>query len=223
MEPDRGRSRGAQFVQGSLRHEFAYAHDTHMGAHLFHFREEVAGDEHGGAPGGEGADQAAHLPGPLRIQAVGGFIEDKQFPRPQQGMCNSQPLLHPERIGAHLFARGMGQPHPLERFIHPCGPGPRGCVKIGAVQSPKVRRPGQERVEGRPSTSEPTLGRTVASWRGISPPRTRMRPFVAAANPSSNRMVVVLPEPFGPRKPKTEPRGTAKSTPSTAAGDQSAC
>ena len=30
------------------------------------------------------------------------------------------------------------------------------------------------------------------------------------------RMVVVLPEPLGPRKPKTEPRGTARSTPSTA-------
>ena len=31
-----------------------------------------------------------------------------------------------------------------------------------------------------------------------------------------SRMVVVLPEPLGPRKPKTEPLGTARSTPSTA-------
>ena len=32
----------------------------------------------------------------------------------------------------------------------------------------------------------------------------------------SMRMVVVLPEPFGPRKPKTLPAGTARSRPSTA-------
>jgi hypothetical protein len=30
------------------------------------------------------------------------------------------------------------------------------------------------------------------------------------------RIVVVLPEPFGPRKPKTDPRGTARSSASTA-------
>ena len=31
-----------------------------------------------------------------------------------------------------------------------------------------------------------------------------------------SRMVVVLPEPLGPRNPKTEPLGTARSTLSTA-------
>src|SRR6185437_9378741 len=34
--------------------------------------------------------------------------------------------------------------------------------------------------------------------------------------PSSIRIVVVLPEPLGPRKPYTEPAGTARLTPSTA-------
>src|SRR5262245_40848216 len=33
--------------------------------------------------------------------------------------------------------------------------------------------------------------------------------------PSSIRIVVVLPEPLGPRKPYTEPVGTARLTPST--------
>src|SRR5215470_7360868 len=34
--------------------------------------------------------------------------------------------------------------------------------------------------------------------------------------PSSIRIVVVLPEPLGPRKPYTAPAGTARLTPSTA-------
>src|SRR6266576_1295564 len=34
--------------------------------------------------------------------------------------------------------------------------------------------------------------------------------------PRSIRIVVVLPEPLGPRKPYTEPAGTARLTPSTA-------
>ena len=35
--------------------------------------------------------------------------------------------------------------------------------------------------------------------------------------PVSMRMVVDLPAPLGPRKPKKDPRGTSRSTPSTAA------
>ena len=37
-------------------------------------------------------------------------------------------------------------------------------------------------------------------------PRTRAVPEVGSIRPISMRMVVVLPEPFGPRKPKTLPR-----------------
>ena len=35
--------------------------------------------------------------------------------------------------------------------------------------------------------------------------------------PVSIRMVVDLPAPFGPRKPKKQPRGTVRLSPSTAA------
>lgn len=47
-------------------------------------------------------------------------------------------------------------------------------------------------------------------------PRTLAVPEVGSMRPISMRMVVVLPEPLGPRNPKTLPRGTVRSSPFTA-------
>jgi hypothetical protein len=41
-------------------------------------------------------------------------------------------------------------------------------------------------------------------------------PAVGRMRPSSILIVVVLPAPFGPTNPQTEPAGMARSTPSTA-------
>ena len=41
-------------------------------------------------------------------------------------------------------------------------------------------------------------------------------PEVGSARPSSMRSVVVLPAPFGPRKPSTRPGSALKLSPSTA-------
>src|SRR5579871_419885 len=50
----------------------------------------------------------------------------------------------------------------------------------------------------------------------MSKPRQVPLPSSGRSSPQSMRMVVVLPEPFGPRKPQTSPSGTAMSTWSTA-------
>src|SRR5687767_10052891 len=49
-----------------------------------------------------------------------------------------------------------------------------------------------------------------------SKPATRASPDVGASRPFSILIVVVLPAPFGPRKPNTSPVRTLKLTPSTA-------
>src|SRR4051794_36499434 len=57
-----------------------------------------------------------------------------------------------------------------------------------------------------------TASRSVAtSW-----PATRALPPVGRASVQSMLMVVVLPAPLGPRKPKTSPAATSKLTPRTA-------
>ena len=52
--------------------------------------------------------------------------------------------------------------------------------------------------------------------RRMSRPSTRTSPEVGSDSPARMRMVVVLPAPFGPRKPKISPRRTWSEMPSTA-------
>src|ERR1700684_1279112 len=47
------------------------------------------------------------------------------------------------------------------------------------------------------------------------PPRIVPLPDVGRTRPSSIRIVVVLPAPFGPTKPQTDPEGMASARPST--------
>src|SRR4051794_23933226 len=66
------------------------------------------------------------------------------------------------------------------------------------------------------STTAPTRPITAGSRSGTGSPKSRMVPAVARASPSSIRIVVVLPDPFGPRNPCTPPAGTARSRSATA-------
>jgi hypothetical protein len=58
----------------------------------------------------------------------------------------------------------------------------------------------------------PTRARTSTLCLCVSRPKTSARPPVGRMNPRSVRMVVVLPAPLGPRKPKTSPSSTSRST-----------
>ena len=58
--------------------------------------------------------------------------------------------------------------------------------------------------------------RTLSASRTMSCPSTRAEPPSGASSVASIRIVVVLPAPFGPRTPYTEPLRTDRSTPSTA-------
>src|SRR4029077_14792978 len=55
----------------------------------------------------------------------------------------------------------------------------------------------------------------TASRQG-SPPSSRTVPLSARSRPSSTRMVVDLPAPFGPRKPVMSPGATVRPRPSSA-------
>src|ERR1700677_3007119 len=58
--------------------------------------------------------------------------------------------------------------------------------------------------------------RAMISGDGTLTPRISMFPDVGATRPMSILMVVVLPAPFGPRKPKISPRRTSSEMPRTA-------
>ena len=50
-------------------------------------------------------------------------------------------------------------------------------------------------------------------------PSTSISPALGFSRPQSMRIVVDLPEPFGPKKPYTSRRCTVRSSPSTAASE----
>ncbi len=75
-----------------------------------------------------------------------------------------------------------------------------------------VWRPDTPDVSPGVSTREPTRPITSGSPTRVSAPRRRHRPADGRARPRRQRIVVVFPEPFGPRKPNTPPAGTDRSS-----------
>ena len=53
--------------------------------------------------------------------------------------------------------------------------------------------------------------RTLERWRGISSPRTVIRPALAASSPRIMAMVLVLPAPFAPSSAVVEPAATSRN------------
>ena len=66
------------------------------------------------------------------------------------------------------------------------------------------------------STIDPTRRETEASSARDDAPSSLVVPAVGEISPRRHRMVVVLPEPLGPRNPNTPPSGTSRSRPATA-------
>src|ERR1700676_5348101 len=64
--------------------------------------------------------------------------------------------------------------------------------------------------------TRPMRARTASGSRATSMPATDARPDVGLSSVQRTEMVVDLPAPLGPRKPKISPRRTARSLPLTA-------
>ena len=63
--------------------------------------------------------------------------------------------------------------------------------------------------------SGPLFARAFAKSRAMSKPAIRTSPESGRARPTSMRIVVVLPAPFGPRNPNTSPATSSKETSET--------
>ena len=174
--------------------------------------EDVAGQHHGHPGLGEVAHQRAHLPDAARVEAVGRLVQDQQLRLLEQRRGDREPLLHAQRVRLHPVLRPVPQADQFQHLGHPAllhaaGVGQQrervlgGEVAGRTAGSPRSRRP------GRPPR---------AGAAGTSRPRIAIRPPLGLIRPSSVRSVVVLPEPFGPRKPCTCPASTTMSKPSSA-------
>ena len=99
-----------QLAQRAREDHPAGRDDGDLGAQRLHVVHLVAGQQHGGAVGGESAQHLVHVLAARRVQAVGRLVEYQQ-PRPdQQGGGEPDPLPHAEGEAAHLVVRDIREP-----------------------------------------------------------------------------------------------------------------
>ena len=144
--------------------------------------------------------RAAHHPAELedagRVEAVRGLVQDQQLGVGQQAAGDAEPLAHAERVAADAVVGALAQADPLERRVDP-------AVRLGLARRGddlEVLAAGQERVEARLLDDRPDPGQRggalarASGGRGCACCRE-----LADVSPSSIRISVVLPAPFGPR------------------------
>ena len=114
-------------------------------------------------------------------------------------VCDLLDIEHPIALG------GMGSvysPELVAAVSSAGGLGAMGCHYM----NPEQIRAGTAAIRERTS-----LGSDTTSW-----PRTIAEPAVGRSCVATIFTKVVLPAPFGPRRPKTVPRPTSRDTPSRA-------
>ena len=130
-----------------------------------------------------------------RVEAAGRLIEDQQLGARHQGGDERELLAIALGVRADLHRRIEGEAlHELVAVadVHATLDLAEQVQRLGAGERrPEIVSPG-------------TYARrrcTSTVWRWQSIPKTSARPLVGTSSPSSRRTRVVLPAPFGPRKP----------------------
>ena len=174
--------------------------DDEVVGRVLHLAHEVAGDEHGAPLVGEVAQQFAHPPDALGIQPVDRLVEQQHVRVAEQRRRDAEPLPHAEREAAHPLVRDGLEADEVDHLVDPGDRQP-----VGLRERPQVG--GARCAPGaglRGSMSAPTRRMGCRSDR-YGRPSTVAVPEVGRVRPRTQRIVVVLPDPLGPRKPVTRP------------------
>jgi hypothetical protein len=114
----------------------------------------VRRDEDGPLPVGEREDQLTYLIDADRVESVGGLVEHEQLRFSEEGGCDAQPLLHPERVLTEPVAASGLQADQTKHFADAAGivpaEGRQGAEVLDAAQA----RPEGGRLDHRPDAAE---------------------------------------------------------------------
>ena len=159
------------------------------------------------------ADQLAELDNLARIEAVGRLVEHQQIRVVQQGLGeqNALPVTagQPADDVRRDIVEGSRARAPSSAALHcrPSRPLSRP-MKRGTRRPACCRRGARPPARNRPDGAPPVLAPRRRSRR---PRRPALGTQIAGQDPQDGR----LPEPFGPRRPRTSPAPTSKETSST--------
>ena len=96
---------GKQLAGGALGDDATAADHDDLVGRLLHLVQQVGGQQHRASLVGEPAQQAAHPVDALRVETVGGLVEDQDLRVAQQSAGDAEALAHPERVVAQPAAR----------------------------------------------------------------------------------------------------------------------
>ena len=173
-----GPGRVQQLGLGPLRHDLAAADEHHLVGDHLDLVQQVRGQQHGPAPGGEGAEQAAHPVDAGGVQAVDRLVEDQHGRVTHERVGDAEALAHAQRVVAHPpLGLGAGETDQLQHLLdalacrRPCSrrtaAAPRGrCGRRAGPRRPAGRRRGEtgsgcRRTGGRRSGPAPRSGESA--------------------------------------------------------------
>ena len=172
--------------------------------------------QHGLAGGDEVGDRLAQVARADGVDADRRLVEEHDLGVVQDPARDVQPLAHAARVALDALLLAALQADELEHLVDPEPLRLAGdAVELGEVAEVVVRgEPLVEAAVAAEDVADPLahLARVATtSW-----PSTRASPLVGSRRVISILIVVVLPAPFGPSRPKSSPRSTANETPRTA-------
>jgi hypothetical protein len=149
------------------------------------------------------SQEVAQPADPLRIETVGRLVEDEDHRVADEGFRQAQALVHPEREPAHLAVGGALKLHEAEELVHARARDPSLGGPDAQMIPPGARRM-RRGFEHHPDLAQ-GLGEVAIRAAGNRRAAGRGR-----HQAQQHRNVVVLPDPFGPRKPAITPASMLK-------------
>ena len=145
----------AKFVERSLRNELAQVHHRNVSTDLFDLAEQMAGKKHRRAVGREFPHEVADLAGALGVHAVRRLVENQQLARSEQGVRETQPLAHAERVRLVLLVGRGRESDAGEGLGHALTPGRPLRFGSHGVEPGQVLTTREPRVERGPVDQRP--------------------------------------------------------------------
>ena len=143
-----------------------------------------------------------------RIEARHRLVEEHDLRIVDQRLGQADALDHALRVLAQLHAALGAETD----FVEQRGDATRRVRRRGSRRAPRSRRAAPRPRRCRRSAGSPAGSRCAGASSTSPAGRSRIhaRPDVGKISCISSLSVVVLPAPFGPRKPKTSPRATSR-------------
>ncbi len=200
---------------GVLGDDAAVVDDDDALARHAHLGKDVGAQENR-RRAGERPDQRADLDDLPRIEADRRLVEHQHARPVDDRLRDPDPLAVSLRELADQLARDLGEAARREHLVDAAGALAGGyAFHLGAEREETSDR--QVRIQ------DDVLGQVAdaLAHRERLRPRRRGRrsapgPSLGGKNPVRTRMIVVLPDPFGPSRPMISPFATEKLTPATA-------